>query len=324
MPVIASHYVAPFPFKNCHVNTTYKTLFYRGIHNYKRERLVLSDGDFIDLDFSEIASQTLVIVLHGLEGSSQSKYVQAAVKYLNAQQYACAAVNFRGCSGEDNNKPYAYHSGKTDDLQEIITYIINSRQYKNIVLLGYSMGGNIILKYLGERQIVPSEIKCAITLSVPCDLGGSSQELAKPVNWIYNQRFLMALKQKMNAKRRHFSNQIATKTALEKVVNFYEFDNVVTAPLFGFKDASDYYKQSSSKQFLPSITLPTLLINALDDTFLSQSCYPEDAANKNNHLFLEMPKYGGHVGFNTQLSPYKSLWSERRIAQFIAHNILEN
>ena len=322
MPIISSHYVAPFPFKNCHINTTYKTLFYRGMHNYKRERLVLSDGDFIDIDFSEIESQTLVIALHGLEGSSQSKYLQAAVKYLNAQQIACAAVNFRGCSGEDNVKPYAYHSGKTDDLQEVISYILNSRNYKHLILLGYSMGGNIILKYLGEHTIVPSEIKCAIALSAPCDLAGSAQELSKPVNWLYNKRFLLSLKQKINNKRLQFPNKIATQTAMEKVMNFYDFDNVVTAPLFGFKNAEDYYRQSSSKQFLSRITVPTLLINALDDTFLSQSCYPETEAQKNNKLFLEIPKYGGHVGFNTQLSPYKSLWSEKRITQFIAHNIL--
>lgn len=321
MPVIQSSYCAPFPFKNCHINTIYKTLFYSGLHNYKRERLVLSDGDFIDIDFAEVVSQTLVIVLHGLEGSSQSKYIQSVVGYLNAQQLACAAVNFRGCSGIDNNKPYAYHSGKTDDLEQIVSYMLTTKKYKNIVLLGYSMGGNIILKYLGEQTPLTKKIRCGIAVSVPCDLAGSSQELAKPANYIYNKRFLITLKQKMILKRKRFPKEIISEKTLENIRNFYQFDNMVTAPLFGFKNAADYYRQSSCKQFLPQINVPTLLINALDDSFLSPSCYPQKAADKNPKLFLEMPKNGGHVGFNTHLSPYKSLWSERRITQFIAHNI---
>ena len=321
MPIIKSSYTPPFYFKNTHFNTIYKTLFIKGQIAYHRERIPTPDNDFLDLDFSTVGSKTLVIAMHGLEGSSQSKYIVSVVNYLNSKAIDCLAANFRGCSGEDNLQLYSYNSGKTDDVNAIIYHVLNKYSYTNILLLGYSMGGNITLKYMGETQNIPSEIKGAVAISTPCNLEGSSLALSKWENRIYLKRFLRSLKSKSLQKLKKFPHNILNKEAILKANNFMEFDNAVTAPVFGFKNAQDYYTQSSSIHFIPTIQKPTLLINALDDTFLSENCYPFALANKHAYLSLETPTYGGHVGFNTALGKTKLYWSEHRIFEFIQHII---
>lgn len=321
MPLINSTYKPSLIFRNTHFNTIYKTLFYKNLVTYQRKRIATPDNDFIDLDFSTVASNTLIIALHGLEGSSKSKYILSVVNYLNTQNFDAVAVNFRGCSGEDNKHLYSYNSGKTDDVAVIIDSILNNYNYKNIVLLGYSMGGNITLKYLGENTLIPSEIKAAIAISVPCDLEGSSNALAKWHNTVYIQRFLRTLKAKSISKLEKFPESNLNKTAILKAKTFEDFDNAVTAPLFGYKNAKDYWTQCSAKQFLNNIKKPSLIINAKDDTFLSESCFPFKETNQNPQLYLETPNYGGHVGFNTGLLGKDELWSEKRVAAFIQHII---
>ncbi|SNR36422.1 YheT family hydrolase [Lutibacter flavus] len=321
MPIIESSYKPSLLFKNHHFNTVYKTLFNSETIIYKRTRIETSDNDFIDLDFSLKNSNTLVIAMHGLEGSSKSKYIVSVVNYLNLNNIDCVSVNFRGCSGEDNNNVYSYNSGKTDDVSLIINYILTHYNYKNIVLLGYSMGGNITLKYMGENSETPSIIKGSIAVSAPCDLEGSSNVLSKWHNAVYLNRFMSTLKEKSILKLEKFPNSGLNKEAILNAENFRDFDNAVTAPLFGYKNAHDYWKKCSSKQFLEGINLPTLLINALDDSFLSESCYPFEAAKNHKYLTLEVPKYGGHVGFNTSFFGKDLLWSEKRILHFIQHII---
>lgn len=317
MPLINTTYQPSFLFKSTHVNTMFKTLFYSNKILYKRSRITTEDDDFLDIDFSTVGSDTIVIALHGLEGSSTSKYIVSLVHFLNSKKIDVAAVNFRGCSGEDNKQIYSYNSGKTDDLNTIIYYILNNFNYKNIILVGYSMGGNITLKYLGETKILPSQIKGAITISVPVDLEGSSNALSHWQNKIYIQRFLISLIKKSLVKQKKHPNSSLNILAIKSAKNFIDFDNAVTAPLFGYKDAHDYWAQCSSKQFLQTINVPTLLINALDDTFLSVSCYPFKEAALNKQLFFETPKYGGHVGFNSSIIKKDILWSENRILEFI-------
>lgn len=321
MPVIESSYKPSLLFKNTHINTVYKTLFFSGNSTYKRERITTDDNDFLDLDFSTNNSETIVIAMHGLEGSSKSKYIVSVVNHLNNNNVDCVAVNFRGCSGEDNNHIYSYNSGKTDDVVTIINHLLNNYNYKNIVLLGYSMGGNITLKYLGETAQIPSEIKGGIAISTPCDLEGSSNSLSNWNNTIYLKRFMMSLKEKTLHKLEKFPDAKLDKDAIANAKTFRDFDNAVTAPLFGYKNASDYWTQCSSKQFLKEIKLPTLLINALDDSFLSESCHPFNEATTNNNLFFEASKYGGHVGFNTSFLGKDLLWSENRILNYINHII---
>ncbi len=323
MPLIKSNYLPKFFFKNYHFNTVYKTLFYNQKIEYKRKRLSTPDDDFIAIDFSLATPQsdTVVIASHGLEGSSQSKYIIAVAKYLNAQAIDVVALNFRGCSGEDNLKAYSYHSGKTDDLRMVVTYIAHHFNYKHIVLLGYSMGGNVTLKYMGENKVIPKAVKGAIALSVPCDLEGSSVALAQKTNTVYINRFLKTLKQKALLKTDKFPECNLDREKILAAKNFTDFDNAVTAPLFGFKNAQEYWEKSSSLPFLPHIKKPTLLISAKDDSFLSESCYPYKEAQKNDFFYLETPNYGGHVGFNTSFCVKKNNWSENRIYNFIQHII---
>ena len=317
MPLIKSSYKPSFIFKNTHINTVYKTLFYNNLITYKRTRISTPDNDFLDLDFSTTGSNTLVIALHGLEGSSKSNYIVSLVNHLNSLQIDCVAINFRGCSGEDNNNVYSYNSGKTDDLDLTINYITTNYTYSTIILVGYSMGGNITLKYLGENTEIPSEIKGAIAISVPTDLEGSSNSLSHWNNKVYTNRFLKSLIQKTIQKNKLFPKTGLDMELVKNAKNFADFDNAVTAPLFGYKSAQDYWKKCSSKQFLTSIKLPTLLINALDDTFLSESCFPFKEAISNPNFHFESPQYGGHVGFNSHIIKKDALWSENRIFEFI-------
>lgn len=321
MPVITSSYKPPFLFKNHHFNTVYKTLFTSEVITYSRTRINTDDNDFLDLDFSIKNSDTLVIALHGLEGSSKSKYIISVINYLNLNNIDCVAVNFRGCSGEDNNHPFSYNSGKTDDVSLILNYIFTNYNYKNIVLLGYSMGGNIALKYMGETSKIPVNVKGAVAISVPCDLEGSSTVLSKWQNSIYLNRFMKTLKEKSLLKLDKFPNSGLNRETILQSKTFSDFDDAVTAPLFGYKNAKDYWTKCSSKQFLNGIQHPSLLINALDDSFLSESCYPFKEAKNNKNFIFEVSKYGGHVGFNSSVFGRDLMWSEKRILQFIEHII---
>lgn len=321
MPLLKSTYEPAVLFRNTHFNTAYKTLFFVDSIQYSRERVKTNDDDFIDLDISSVGSDTLVLALHGLEGSSQSKYIISVLNYLNLQNIDGAALNFRGCSGEDNNKPYSYHSGKTDDVDLAITYFLSQNKYRNIFLLGYSMGGNVALKYMGTFKKMPPEIKGAVAISVPCDLKGSAVALEGLPNILYQNMFMKTLKEKSLLKWTKFPQANLNKEAIVNAKTFKDFDNVVTAPLFGFKNAEDYWEKNSSKQYISEIYKPTLLINALDDSFLSESCFPFSETQNHKKVYFETPKYGGHVGFNSTLFGKDLLWSEKRIFEFINHNI---
>ncbi len=316
--MILSHstYQPNYFFKNKHFNTVYRTLFQQISVDYNRKRLELADGDFIDLDFSKVSSDKIAIVIHGLEGSSNSNYVKAMVKILNQNNMDAVAMNLRGCSGEPNRLYGSYHSGKTDDLQSVFNAI--SKSYKEIYIIGYSLGGNIALKYLGEIGMnYNNKLKKAATVSVPCDLEGSSLNIAKATNLVYMQRFLRSLKKKSLVKLKQFPNASFTKEQIKVCKNFDDFDNLYTAPAHHFKNAKDYWEKCSSKQFIPQIKLPTLLITSQDDPFLSASCIPVKEAKNNPSFLLEITKHGGHVGFNKNKSSIGNYWLEKRIVQFL-------
>lgn len=307
-----------FLFRNRHFNTVYRTIFHQTQISYNRKRLETKDGDFLDLDFSTVASDKIVIIIHGLEGSSDSNYVKSAVGLFNRNDYDVLALNLRGCSGEPNRLESSYHSGKTEDLREVISDIQGNYNYKEINLIGYSLGGNIVLKYLGESSHQKGElVKSAVTISVPCDLKGSAEALAKAKNMVYTRRFLKSLKKKTIIKLKKFGYPPSVYDNISKSKNFYDFDNLYTAPAHGFKDAYDYWQQCSSKQFIKNIKLPTLLITSLDDPFLTESCIPIEEAEKNKKFDLELTKYGGHVGFNTRFGSKNKLWLENRMLNFI-------
>ena len=319
MPVINhSTYRPTFPFRNKHLNTVYRTFFNKLTIPFDRKRLELSDGDFIDLDFTTVNSNKVVIALHGLEGSSQSTYMLSLANILNQHFYDIIAVNLRGCSGYPNRLFSSYHSGKTEDLEAIIQYVENNYSYKEIYLVGYSLGGNLTLKYMGEKgNSISSKVKCAVGVAVPCDLKASSAKINSIANWPYLKMFLKSLRKKSFQKLEQFPDSFLTKEMILSIKNFEDFDNVYTGPAHGFKNAQDYYKIASCKQYIPSIKIPTLLITALDDPFFSKECYPFKEAETNDSFFMEATKYGGHVGFASSFDVEKNIWCENRILSFL-------
>ena len=288
MPQLNSDYTPPLLFKNGHFATIYSGII-RSVNGVvqKRERITLSDGDFLDLDWSDSVTPTqkLVILLHGLEGDAQRPYITGSAKILNQNGYDTCAVNYRGCSGEPNVKYRSYHSGATEDLIEVLNHILNTKNYSEIYLKGFSLGGNLLLKYLGEGNDVPKEIKGAVAVSVPCNLHDSCKQLLSIKNIMYAIKFKGNLLGKLRQKQHMFPDKISDND-IKSIKTLKDFD-----------DALDYYKKSSSLQFLPHIQVPSLIINAKDDSFLGPECYPIKETDRNNKLFLEMPSYGGHVGF---------------------------
>ncbi len=279
---------------------------------YDRVRLDTEDGDFLDLDFSRVGSRRVVLLLHGLEGNSGRPYIRGMAHAMNAAGWDVAALNFRSCSGVPNRKVYAYHSGATEDLEPVLKTLL--AHYDSISAIGFSLGGNLLLKYLGERRS-HTPIQSAIAVSVPCDLKGSSERLSAFANGMYMRRFLHSLRKKVEIKAQLFPGEIDISD-YDSIKTFQQFDDRFTAPLHGFRDAEDYWAQCSCLSFLPAITTPTLVLNALDDPFLSESCYPFREAKAHSSLLLNTPKYGGHVGF-VQQGLY---WSEYMATHFIQTN----
>jgi predicted alpha/beta-fold hydrolase len=288
-----------FPFSSGHVQTLFPP-FFRPMPKvrYERERLETSDGDFVDLDWSRgKKSRGLVFILHGLEGHSRRKYVLGMVKAARLHGFDAVAMNFRGCSGEPNRKVAMYHSGWTLDLHESLLSIASRTSYSSVHLIGFSLGGNVLLKYLGENPaVIPRVVGRSVAISVPCDLEDSSRALARPQCALYSRYLLDQLRKKIIEKGRLFPGKLDL-TGVEKLRTFRQFDDRFTAPLHGFRDALDYWRRSSSLQFLAGIDRPACILNAVNDPFLGPKCYPVRQVRGNANLTLLTPATGGHVGF---------------------------
>ena len=308
-------YTPPFLFGNGHIQTIFPVLF-RKVNSvcYKRERIETNDKDFLDLDWSTNNNNRLAIISHGLEGNTNRAYVKGMVKAVNNDGWDALAWNYRSCSGEPNRLLRSYHNGVTDDLSRVINHAKHRYPYKEIALVGFSLGGNLTLLYLGREKQDPI-VKKAIVFSVPCDLKESGKILAKPSNKIYMKRFLVMLHEKIKAKMKTLPGCIDDK-GYEKIKDFKAFDNRYTAPIHGFKNAYDYYEKCSSKPFIPDIRVPTLIINAVNDPFLSEACYPVKEAKANKFVTLSMPKSGGHVGF-VSFNGQNLYWSENQAVNFL-------
>lgn len=319
MPLIEhSSYQPPFGFSNGHVQTIYPTLFRKQPKvPYERERINTPDGDFLDLDWLRTNdSSKLVILTHGLESDSNSKYVSGMARAFDHNGWHAVAWNLRGCSGEHNTKLSSYHSGSTDDLETVIKHVENSQQYTTIALVGFSLGGNITLKYLGDiGSKAPASIKAAVAFSVATDLESSAKRLERFENRIYMQRFLKTLTEKVRHKLQKFPGRL-TDEGLAEMRTFREFDGAYTAPLNGFSDAHEYWKRCSCGPVLDNISIPTLLVNAANDPFLPSACYPFEIAKNHPLFYLEVPKSGGHMGF-IRLQNQETYWSEKRAIQFM-------
>ncbi len=318
MPVIDhSEYKARGIFRNPHVNTIYSALFRKveGVH-YHRQRLATPDGDFLDLDWSEVGSEHLLIALHGLEGSADRPYLKGMIRYFNRQGWDALGLNFRSCSGEMNRALRSYHMGETTDLDFLVRWVAEQGKYSRIALVGFSLGGNVILKYLGEQGGQVSELlRAAVAFSVPCHIASANSEIDRWHNRLYLYRFLSSLNTKMKEKARRYPEAVSMAHPMPKT--FSVFDDRYTAPLHGFEGAQHYWESSSSLYYLPGIRVPALLVNAADDTFLSERCYPQELAAAHRCLHLEIPRWGGHVGFYSRNNGM-AIWSEKRAFNFIS------
>lgn len=283
--------------------------------NFKRRTIITPDGDFFDVDILSNKSSTAVVLLHGLEGNSTSKYIQGMAQAIQVNGFDTLCMNFRGCSGRPNSTFQSYHSGKTDDLALLMSEFQN---YESIHLIGFSLGGNVVLKYMGEGNTDP-RVKSCVAISTPVDLAGSSSVLSTTENALYLSRFLRQLKSKALDKGKRFPKSGINPHQIKSARTFHDFDDAYTAPAHGFDSAGDYYQKSSSKQFLKSIQKPALIINALNDSFLSDSCYPYEECDENDFITLLTPEFGGHVGFASDTLMRKQFWHEQKAIDFIAN-----
>lgn len=312
---LAPDYFPPFFLFNSHLETIFPSLLRRvSLAPYIRERITTPDEDFLDLDWLKTGSRRLAIISHGLEGNSTRSYVKGMAKALTSSGFDVLAWNFRGCSEEMNRQLRFYHSGATEDLDTVVQHAIRQGTYNHISLVGFSLGGNLTLKYLGERTLAPL-IRNAVAISVPMDLKSSCEKISQPANRIYSERFLRSLKKKVIIKA-SMHPELDT-TLLKGIRTLTEFDDRYTAPLHGFRDAVDYYDRCSSLRFVDNITAPTLIINTLNDPFLTERSFPAARLKDHQHVRLEILSRGGHVGF-TQFNKNGLYWSEQRAVQFLS------
>lgn len=281
--------------------------------SYTRQRVELPDSDFLDLDWSRVGARRVVVICHGLEGDSYRPYMQGMVRAFNAAGWDAAAVNSRSCSGEPNRLPRSYHSGATEDLRAALA-AVQEGQYTEIVLVGFSLGGNLVLKYLGEdpAAVLP-EICACVTVSVPVDLAETSLVLVQPSNRIYHDRFLRKLRKKIRTKAALMPDQLDA-SPLKYVRTLIDFDDQFTGPLHGFTDAADYYARNSAQNWLTDIQVPSLLLTATNDPIIGPHCYPREAARASDSFYLEETAWGGHVGFRL---PGPRYYSELRALEFV-------
>ncbi|MDX1943483.1 MAG: alpha/beta fold hydrolase [Saprospiraceae bacterium] len=316
MPIISkSSYKNPPLYQfNGHLQTIFPGMFRKIEIPYERERLELSDGDFVDLDWLDNKSRNLILLSHGLEGNSHRHYVKGMAKIFVENGWDALAWNCRSCSGEMNRHLRLYHHGEISDFAEVIAHALHTKNYEQIVLVGFSMGGNITMKYLGVYgKEVPAQVKKAVAFSSPTDLKSGSALLDAPSNRMYKKRFLKKLSKKLEIKAEQFPNNIDL-SKLKEVKIWRDFDEFYSAPLCGFKNADEFYEQASAKNFMQGIAVPTLLVNAQNDPILTPECSPVHICEKHSFLHLEMPKQGGHVGFQLRNKSY--MWSELRALEF--------
>lgn len=290
----------------------------------QRERLFTPDGDFVDLDWNGNGERQLVLLLHGLAGSSSSGYIRGLQHVLSMDGISSVALNFRGCSGEPNRLARCYHSGDTEDIQFVYQTLRKRLPDTVLAAVGFSLGGNVLLKWLGEQGEKP-ELFAAVAVSVPLVLGVCATKLDSGFSRLYRDHLMRELKRYIGVKQRRLSelglheeaNKIRRLGDLRSIKSFWQYDDRVVAPLHGFKDVNDYYRRASARQFLKNISVPTLLIQADDDPFMTDAVLPLQT-ELSPDVQLEIIRGGGHVGFICGQNPFKPVyWLEQRIPAFL-------
>ncbi|MFK7952765.1 MAG: YheT family hydrolase [Ekhidna sp.] len=319
MPIYETKYHRrPWVFFNGHLETIIPSLLYSvdGV-DYERERLELEDGDFLDLDWIKKSNKRLIILSHGLEGNSNRHYIRRPAKFFSDKGWDVLAWNNRSCSGEMNRLPRFYHHGATEDIAAVVDRGLKD-SYDEIVLIGYSMGGGMQQKYLGER-VVDERIKGAISFSVPCNVFESVEKISNGFSKIYEKKFIKRLKAKILAK----SISVEMPCDIEKIKNvktFTELDEEFTLKVHPeYMSSDDFYSKITSDQYLDNIQVPLLIVNALNDPMLGEKCYPFEVAKSKSNIYIETPKHGGHVGFTSpnQEFSYMEFAADRFIREII-------
>ena len=281
----------------------------------QRERLELPDGDFLDLDWAVGGDGPVVLILHGLEGSVNSNYASGLLRVLQDAGYTALVMHFRGCSGEPNRLPRGYHSGETSDLMHLVGVMRQRYPERALAVVGYSLGGNVLLKWLGEMGD-RAPVNAAVAVSVPFQLGRVADRLGRGFSRFYQWVLLRRMRINLKRKMANVPLPIAP-LQVEALTSFRRFDDAVTAPLHGFAGVEDYYRRSSSRQFLKTISVPTLILHALDDPFMTPDVVPlRDELGAG--VELEVSDCGGHVGFVSGNSPWRAIyWLEVCIPRYL-------
>lgn len=289
----------------------------------------LSDGDFVEVTWSHQVNkikddQPIVLLFHGLEGSFDSFYTKRMMNTIYQQGWVAVLMHFRGCGSKTNRKAQTYHSGQTSDVSEFVDFLKQKHPTNPLFSIGFSLGGNVLTKYVGERE--NSHLDGAIAISSPLNLSECSKTVNQGFAKVYQKYLLDKLKRSTDKKIDALNGSeplLLDKQQLDNISNMGEFDQLVTAPLNGFSSAEDYYEKSSGKQFLSSITTPTLIIHAQDDPFMNHTVIPTDDEMSSSVQF-ELSKKGGHVGFLAGSNPLKpEFWLETRSIKFIKQLLTE-
>lgn len=315
--IIPSQFKPAWWLSNPHCQTIWQRFARRHIAlAVRRERITLPDGDFLDVDWvGENHNAPLVLVLHGLAGSIESPYAQGIMQAIAQQGWRGALMHFRGCSGEINRFPRSYHSGDTGDLAFVVQELFRREPDLRLAAVGFSLGGNVLLKWLGETE-KNNPLVCAVGVSVPMQLDQAAMRMGRGFSQFYQWWLLRSLIRSTEEKFRQMPSPIDL-TDLDKWRTFWEFDDKVTAQLHGFKDAHDYYRKSSSKQYLHRIQVPTLIIHAIDDPFMTENVIPTPQ-EISPFVTLELSQQGGHVGFISGEIPGRAEhWLEKRIPEYL-------
>jgi uncharacterized protein len=322
---VGPDYHPPWWFRGRHLQTLWGPLLRRGPKPpLRRERVETPDGDFLDLDWLVGGDRDvpLVVILHGLEGSSRSHYVSGLLRELKQVGWRGVVVNFRSCSGEVNRSRRMYHSGDTEDLEFVLGRLTAGEPTLRVGLVGVSLGANVALKWLAERGAeAPGQVAGAVAISTPFNLAACAAALDRGLNRaLYTTNFLSTLKIKLDKKAQLYEGVINLQAA-RKAKTFAQYDRLVTAPLGGFADEHDYWARSSSGPLLPQIRRPALLINALNDPFIPVSALPRDLIARSPWLEAAFVPEGGHVGFLQGPSGARS-WAEARAIEFLRRHLI--
>jgi predicted alpha/beta-fold hydrolase len=295
------------------------------VHDTRIERLETPDGDFIDLHHLDAAADApILLLLHGLEGSVRSHYVQGLLSEARKRGWRGAVLIFRSCGDEPNRTRRSYHSGETTDTAFVVNHLESTFPLVPLLLAGVSLGGNVLLKFLGEQgDRISQRIKGAAAVSVPYDLARSSRHIDEGFARVYQWNFLRSLRRKAHAKLKQFPDLVSPES-IERATTMFAFDDCFTAPVHGFRDATDYYAKSSSINWLETISINTLLLSSVDDPFLPPDVLDEvrRRAADNPHLEIDFPPHGGHVGFIEGSSPLSPVYYlEQRVGDFLARQL---